>query len=178
MRILFFIIAAVFTKIAGAAFMTCPASSPMCGVLAIESGFGPNAYKHPAPGLHGLWPETGAYGTSACQRPQNATFDASAVARQCAYVNETSGDWVFARHEWAKHGMCAGGPGPASAYFAQACSLARVALSNLTGAASWQLMQAAAQQSPFLWGVSQPDKQLLFSVCATGINNTWTFCTV
>lgn len=145
--------------------MTCPLL--LCGVLTIESGFGPNAYKHPAPGLHGLWPETGAYGTSACVAPRNATFDAPAA---CAYLNDTS----FARHEWAKHGLCAGGPGPSSAYFAQACALAAQVLPALP-AASWEAMQQAASQSPFFWQVSPADKQLLFSVCSS-TGAAWEFC--
>ncbi len=163
-----------------AQMMTCPPYAPLCGVLTIESGFGPNAYKHPSPGLHGLWPETGAYGTSACVAPTNTTFDVSDMPRACAYVNEASEDYAFARHEWAKHGLCAGGPGPSSAYFAQACALAAQVLLNLTPASSsWQEMQQAASQSAFLWQISQPDKQLLFSVCndaGAAADGGWRFC--
>jgi hypothetical protein len=58
-----------------AGIMQCGPGVPLCGVLTLETGEGPGLYGHPTPSVHGLWPETGAYGSSACIRPRGSAFD-------------------------------------------------------------------------------------------------------
>ena len=154
--------------------MTCSTTTRLCGVLTIETGFGPGAYNHTGgPGLHGLWPETGGYGTSACVPPVNTSFDQDHVRGVCAYLND---DPVFARHEWEKHGLCAGGPGPASAFMAEACRLAAPVVARLQDISTWEDTVTTAHTLPYpLWAVDDVDKQLLFSVCSQG-DGSWNFC--
>ena len=54
---------------ATASHMDCD-GAPLCGVLVLETGLGRGAYSHDAPRLHGLWPETGKYGSSNCVAPK------------------------------------------------------------------------------------------------------------
>merc|ERR1711879_329458 len=51
--------------------MNCGEGVALCGVLTLESGLGRGAYHHNKPTVHGLWPETGDYGTSECIAPKN-----------------------------------------------------------------------------------------------------------
>ena len=55
--------------------MTCGEGVPLCGVLTLETGYGPGLYGHPTPSVHGLWPQVGHYGTSACIRPTRSSAD-------------------------------------------------------------------------------------------------------
>jgi hypothetical protein len=55
-----------------ATYMEC-GSAPLCGVLVLQTGLGPGTYHHSNPLVHGLWPETGQYGTSQCIRPSEST---------------------------------------------------------------------------------------------------------
>ena len=59
-------------------YMDCGDSVPLCGTLTLETGLGPGAYHHDDVAVHGLWPETGSYGTSACVAP-GSTDDPTVV---------------------------------------------------------------------------------------------------
>ena len=55
-------------------FMDC-GGAPLCGVLTLETGLGPGAYRHDFVSVHGLWPETGRYGSSRCITPSSSSAD-------------------------------------------------------------------------------------------------------
>ena len=77
----------------------------VCGVLTLESGLGKGVYAG-KPGVHGLWPEVGSYGTSQCVAPSSST--ASPTKVYSCYDTGESGQLSFETHEWTKHGVCAG----------------------------------------------------------------------
>lgn len=103
-------------------YMDC-GGAPQCGVLVLETGFGAGYYSHAAPVVHGLWPETGGYGSSKCVPPSDpappqrvypcyATNQDESAARQLS----------FEQHEWKAHGLCAGAQ-DAEDFFGQVCDL-------------------------------------------------------
>merc|ERR1712159_251697 len=75
-------------------------SAPLCGVLVLESGHGTGKYAHSNPVVHGVWPETGSYGSSKCIKLQ----DSSSPTKLAAFYDDLS----FETHEWQEHGVCAG----------------------------------------------------------------------
>ncbi|KAJ3318501.1 hypothetical protein HDV06_000434 [Boothiomyces sp. JEL0866] len=94
---------------------------PYCGVLSLEAGRGKDVYKQPAPVVHGLWSETGAFGNSQC-----AGGDPNAqVALASCYT-----DLTFQTYEWQTHGIC-GGLDPTS-FFNQVCALSAEPLQLMT----------------------------------------------
>ncbi len=101
-------------------FMDC-GSAPLCGVLVLQTGLGPGAYEHTQPGVHGLWPEVGSYGTSQCIQPSESTADPT-IAYSCYDLPDETDPLGFESHEWEKHGQCAGVRN-AEDYFNQVCSL-------------------------------------------------------
>ena len=50
--------------------MDCGEGVPLCGVLTLETGYGGGYYHHAHPSVHGLWPQVGEYGSSACIPPR------------------------------------------------------------------------------------------------------------
>lgn len=100
----------------------------LCGVLALETGLGEGSYKHPAPTVHGLWPATGSYGTSACTAPSKSAANPKQLFS--CYNSSSSRQVEFEEHEWQKHGMCAG-VRDAADYFSQVCSLSRKPLATM-----------------------------------------------
>ena len=111
----------------GGEYMDCGVAA-LCGVLALETGLGPGAYQHAAPSPHGLWPEMGSYGSSACRWPSGSDA-APSVVYPCYSRGGGGGGGGAARlvafegHEWTKHGTCAG-VRDANDYFTQVCDLA------------------------------------------------------
>ena len=175
------------TKSQGSVPWACPSGSPLCGVLTIESGLGGGNYGGGKPGLHGLWPQIPPYGNSKCVKPKDMTYDDMA---SCLYLNKPGAcdNWLnggkgpgfcFSRHEWVTHGKCAGGPGPASIYFAEACNLATPIIDQLapyTG--DWNGMRNAVETgelSKYLVDVDTTYKQFEFSVCSDG-SGKWKLC--
>ena len=57
-------------------FMDC-GGAPVCGVLTLESGYGGGRYRHEEPVVHGLWPQVGKYGNSACVPPRDRAAPAA-----------------------------------------------------------------------------------------------------
>ena len=66
--------------------MDCGPRVNACGVLTLESGLGPGVYGHTEPSVHGLWPEVGSYGTSACIAPSVSTASPTRVYSCYEYV--------------------------------------------------------------------------------------------
>lgn len=107
--------------------MVCGPNVGLCGVLTLESGYGPGNYNSPIPEVHGLWPETGSYGTSLCVAPN---ITASPIVLYSCY-NQPGRTFdsclSFEQHEWTAHGVCAGSFDAAD-YFTQVCNLSTAPL--------------------------------------------------
>jgi hypothetical protein len=97
-----------------------------CGVVVLETGMGQTFYKHDSPSVHGLWPQDGAYGNSACIAPQSSST-VDAYLPPCYNNEEAQQDPAhqreFVQHEWEKHGRCSGAANEQQ-YFGQICALA------------------------------------------------------
>merc|ERR1719215_2363588 len=96
---------------ASSRYMACGEGVPMCGVLALDTGFGSAPYNRSVPSVHGLWPAVDGYGNSACVYPES--LKASNDVFPCYDIdsaNVASGlpPLQFQEHEWLKHGRCAG----------------------------------------------------------------------
>lgn len=104
-------------------------STALCGVLALETGLGPGRYEHSTPSVHGLWPATGAYGTSACRAPSRS--DANPTSPFSCYETGDSHQIQFEEHEWQKHGRCAGVK-DATDFFSQVCELSHAPLAVMS----------------------------------------------
>jgi hypothetical protein len=162
----------------------CPPEFALCGTLTVESGLGPGLYGGGTPGIHGLWPETGNYGNSKCMAPKDKTFDvnSSNVNLLCDSINETDnqGNFSFAKHEWTKHGMCSGGPGPASHYFNTMCNIGSPIVNLIKEKSSFEDMQSSIANSDYqkyLFNIDHTNKQFEFGVCSTG-DGVWQYCTI
>lgn len=111
-------------------FMDCHGAAS-CAVLVLETGNGTGYYAHESPSVHGLWPQSGRYGSSACVSPRNATAVAgflppcydNAEAHEHNNTN-LAHQLDFVQHEWTKHGSCSGALDEAG-YFDTICGLAR-----------------------------------------------------
>ena len=106
-------------------------SVEVCGVLVLQSGFGPKAYKHSTPQVHGLWPQTDNYGSSKCFPPE---FNVPYTQISTCYNQEdnaASANLKFQQHEWDAHGKCAGTKDQKD-YFTQVCSLSSQPLTIMT----------------------------------------------
>merc|ERR1719198_1072415 len=158
--------------------MNC-GSAPLCGVLVIETGLAPSGtYHQDLPAVHGLWPETGSYGTSQCIAPQDS---ANPTKVYDCYDND-GGDLVsFETHEWTTHGVCAGVEN-ADDFFTQMCSLADPPLSIMTdmkkaGDDLNAMSSAVATAGYEVFEVDTSNSQLYLSVCA-GSNGKWKYSKV
>ena len=145
-----------------------------CGVLTLQTGLASpvtqnqrDLYVHTEPVVHGLWPETGKYGTSDCTRPSKSSEQPSKVYPCYAHA---AGPEHFEDHEWEKHGKCAG-VSDADDYFQQVCSLSRkplqimrsvrqVGSTNLTDYAS-----ALRQKGFSVFGMDDQHMQIELSAC-------------
>eukprot|EP00966_Prymnesium_polylepis_P170524 3941982-Prymnesium_polylepis.1 len=102
-------------------YMNCSGTT-LCGVLTLESGFGTGYYQHPQPEVHGLWPEVGGYGSSACVAPADKTSPTELFS--CYKGDGSAHQLEFEQHEWTTHGVCAG-TRDAADYFTQICNMAK-----------------------------------------------------
>ena len=85
----------------GGNYMDC-GSVKLCGLLALETGLGSGYYKHPSPGVHGLWPETGSFGSSACVAPSDPTDPTTLFSCYKDSSQPDSHQIEFETHEWDK----------------------------------------------------------------------------
>ena len=158
-----------------ATYMEC-GSAPLCGVLVLQTGLGPGTYHHSNPLVHGLWPETGQYGTSQCIRPSESTADPT-ITYPC-YAQPDEPDPVgFETHEWEKHGECAGVKSAAD-YFDQVCSLSSIPIQIMTatrkaGTTDLASYGAALEAAGFpVFELDQENSQVYLSACA-GSDGLW-----
>lgn len=161
-----------------ASSMECGSSVSLCGVLTLQTGLGSGMYKHDEPCVHGLWPETGSYGSSSCIRP-NSTSDPNVVYTCYA---ESGGDVVgFEIHEWEKHGECAGVANQGD-YFSQICRMASDPISIMTrirdgGGDVYAANDAIVAAGYEVFEVDEENAQLLLSACANP-ERIWTLAPV
>uniref|UniRef100_A0A7R9ZXE7 Uncharacterized protein n=1 Tax=Pyrodinium bahamense TaxID=73915 RepID=A0A7R9ZXE7_9DINO len=154
-------------------YMNCGPGVPLCGVLALESGFGRNYYRHKEPVVHGLWPQVGNYGSSKCMPPRS-----DGPTRMVYSCYRTEGDrrhtlW-FEGHEWAKHGRCAGAVDEDD-FFAQVCALSSRPLQLMEDARSggFEAMVSALRRAGYpVFAVDTHNDQIELSACA-GMDGRW-----
>lgn len=146
--------------------------TPLCGVLTLGTGSGSGHYHHKYPTVHGLWPETGGYGTSICKAPGDSSDPVKLWP--CYKADATPGEirdrMGFEDHEWEKHGKCAGVQDAAD-YFNQTCALSQAPLDVMRGArsAGMDLSDTARQlqRSGFcVWGLMTSTMEVTLSACA------------
>lgn len=151
-------------------FMSC-GNARACGVLTLTSGYGPDAYHHDTPEIHGLWPQVNPYGNSNCCNPLGNPSESINSVMKCY------SDSSFATHEWSKHGYCA--VSSASAYFEQACSLASSPLSIMTKLKQQSVsvgdMAVELQNHGFyVWDINTNYQEIELAVCS-GSDQVWKF---
>mmetsp|Transcript_22904 Transcript_22904/g.70858 ORF Transcript_22904/g.70858 Transcript_22904/m.70858 type:complete len:327 (+) Transcript_22904:796-1776(+) len=157
--------------------MTCGDAVHLCGVLTLASGLGQGAYAHPTPSVHGLWPETGSYGTSDCVAPTGSTADPTSVIDcYAATGDDDAGTVSFETHEWDKHGECAGAV-DAPTYLATVCDLAEKPLALMETArdagGDLDAMQTAVEAAGYeVFSTDTYNSQLMISACA-GADKEW-----
>ena len=155
-------------------YMDC-GTAPLCGVLVLESGMGTGYYRHAEPTVHGLWPETGHFGTSKCIHPSKRRW--SGRTARCYAGSGASAQW-FEQHEWQKHGECAGVE-DANSYFTQICTLSAAPLAlmrrvKLAGGSLAAMARAVAQQDFFVWYMeSNVQSQIFLYACSRGGDSAW-----
>lgn len=161
-------------------FMDC-GGAPVCGVLTLESGFGSGRYQHEEPVVHGLWPQVGKYGNSACLPPRDPAAPTALAGcfRQAETDDEAS--LAFESYEWAKHGRCAGARDAAD-YAEQLCGLARAPLAAMAEARRAGLGLAGMadelqRRGMPLWAIDERNSQLELSACA-GADGRWRLAAV
>ena len=160
-----------------AAFMDCD-GAPLCGVLTLETGLGRGLYEHPAPSLHGLWPQVGKYGSSQCLRPTKSAA-APTDLYPCYQQTETAyrRQLSFQAHEWTKHGRCAGAV-DAEDYFMKACRLSNAPIRLLIDERQSGTSELAAfgrrleREGYPVFALDHRNKQVELSVCA-GDDGVW-----
>ena len=151
------------------ATMDC-GKTAVCGVITLESGFGPSPYN--VVGVHGLWPEVGAYGTSACA-PVDNTANPTTVYPCYVVGGSTSEQLTFETHEWTKHGVCSGVK-DVDDFFGQICSLSALPLKIMNNLTSLDAMHTAVTASGYeVFSVDTVDDQLLLSACLNLQTRKW-----
>lgn len=168
-----------------ASSMNCGTGVPLCGVLTLESGLGSGNYQHKEATTHGLWPQTGNYGSSMCIAPTDKA-DATKIY-ECYDTVEAKADPAqqlqFINHEWEKHGFCAGAKN-ADDFFGQICSLstAPVAVIEKAKAAGAQfdaMVQAVKDAGYPVFETDSANDQIELSVCSgPNSGNKWVISSV
>jgi hypothetical protein len=157
------------------AFMDC-GNATLCGMLALETGFGGGTYQHPVPTVHGLWPETGSYGTSKCIAPRDPS-NPSTLFSCYDTTNDTAHQLSFEIHEWEKHGICAGSEN-ATDFFTQVCRLAEKPLAAMAstrarGVTDINIFANDLSAAGFpIWSKDAHNAQIGLSACA-GDDGKW-----
>jgi hypothetical protein len=127
--------------------------------------------------VHGLWPETGQYGTSRCVAPSVSSAAPTAVA-SCYDVpgTEPSHQLSFEVHEWEKHGVCAGVK-DAQDYFDQICAISKAPLAVVAATVSsgGDVSKAASDLRAAgysVFAVDSTNAQVELTACAD-VSGTW-----
>mmetsp|Transcript_37238 Transcript_37238/g.73167 ORF Transcript_37238/g.73167 Transcript_37238/m.73167 type:complete len:255 (+) Transcript_37238:1-765(+) len=144
----------------------------LCGVLTLETGFGPGVYGHHGPSVHGLWPQVAPYGNSGCAAPQDKT--APKVVYPCYYNGHNDTQLTFEEHEWGKHGVCAGLK-DVDTFFDQICNLSQhpLALMSQAGVNLANMQQAVENAGYEVFFVDHTDQQLQLSTCYDPAAKAW-----
>lgn len=157
-------------RVAMAADMDCGAGVPLCGVLTLESGYGSGYYQHDTPSVHGLWPESGSYGTSQCIAPEDPT-DPTKIYSCYQNYDDAAHQLEFEGHEWDKHGKCAG-VRDVEDFFGQICALSAAPLEVMSEVRSSKPGDFAAMKTALMkagypvWSESG-EQEVLLSACAS-----------
>jgi len=157
--------------------MNCGAGVPLCGILVLESGLGAGAYKHSQPVGHGLWPQTGSYGTSECIAPSFSKADPTLLLPCYAATSPSNPASAlgFEKHEWGAHGVCAGAK-DATDFFTQVCDLGSAPLAVMkksrTAGGSVSAMATALRKAGYPVYKLGGESQIYLSVCA-GDDGRW-----
>ena len=157
-----------------ASIMNC-GETAVCGVLTLESGFGPGVYGHPFVAVHGLWPETGAYGSSQCAPPTVSNALPTKVYDCYVAGGTAEGQLGFEQHEWGKHGICSGVK-DVDDYFNQICEMSAPPLKVMAAHNGTTLpsMAAAVQAAGYeIFQSDGTDMQLLLSACLNVDTRKW-----
>lgn len=162
---------ALWLDAANASYMDCGSNVSLCGVLTLESGLGSGAYEHDVPCVHGLWPETGGYGTSDCVEPDSTSDPTQVYSCYEGSADDDSDVISFEVHEWQKHGECAG-IHDEDDYFTQVCQMALSPIKIMTamrnqGGNIDDMKSAVAAAGYEVYEVDTANAQLLLSACAT-----------
>uniref|UniRef100_A0A7S4RNX4 Uncharacterized protein n=1 Tax=Alexandrium monilatum TaxID=311494 RepID=A0A7S4RNX4_9DINO len=161
----------------GSPYMKCGEGVHLCGVLTLQSGLGSGAYHHRQVGVHGLWPETGDNGNSECVRPRNSSADPTKVYPCYNQASRSTAQLLsFERHEWEKHGACAG-VADEHDYFTQVCSLTQAPAktmedARLAGRDLQGMADALSKAGYPIWYVDSETEQVLLAACA-GSDHRW-----
>ncbi|KAJ3274048.1 hypothetical protein HDV01_003541 [Terramyces sp. JEL0728] len=147
------------------AYMDC-SGAPYCGVLVLETGNGSGNYNHPSPSVHGLWPETGNYGSSGCMGGNK-----NAQIPTVACYN----DYSFQKHEWQSHGVC--GATDPNTFFNTVCDLSSAPLQLMSDLNSqgYSIDDMASQMTSNgypVFNIDYTNAQIEVSVCA-GSDGSW-----
>ena len=156
-------------KDAAHSFMDCRGASS-CAVLVLETGKGDGYYSHKSPSVHGLWPQSGHYGNSACVIPKSSTTVPGFLPR--CYDNEESKadlphQLTFVQHEWEKHGACSGATDEAG-YFDNICALARQGTELMDNSKPLQSIANTLHNAGLpVYCVDTSSSQIYISACAS-----------
>lgn len=163
-------------------YMDC-GDAYLCGVLTLETGLGPGAYRHNFVSVHGLWPEVGSYGSSACIKPSSSPADPSKVY---SCYDHPGGSGMapldFETHEWEKHGTCAGVKDAAD-FFSQLCSISKDPLEVMDAAKKAGHVDLSGYESRLtsagyeVFSTDTANMQLMLSACA-GDDGKWKLAAV
>lgn len=181
-----FAVAAALAPITShAASMNCGTGVPLCGVLTLESGLGSGNYQHKAATVHGLWPQTGEYGSSKCIAPTDKA-DATQIYecyKTAESIKDPTGQLSFINHEWEKHGFCAGVKS-ADDFFGQICSLSSAPVAVIEKAkeanAQFDAMVQAVKDAGYpVFEKDTANDQIELSVCSgPNSGNKWVISSV
>lgn len=161
--------------------MGCGSNVPLCGTLTLESGLGQGVYHSKEARVHGLWPETGSYGTSKCITPQDQS--ATSKIYSCYADKDDSEEQIlwFENHEWTTHGRCAGVK-DVDDFFGQVCGLSKDPLGALESAKKAgkdleSMADVLKEQGYPVWSLDEREDQILLSACA-GYDGRWILANV
>jgi len=156
--------------------MACGDGVPLCGVLVLQSGLGKGPYRHNEPTVHGLWPQTGQYGNSKCVKPDTNGSPQQIYTCYNQKRQRESDLMRFQKHEWDKHGRCAG-VDSVSDYFKQVCTLSdrplQVMRQSRSQGSKLQGMADALENSGYpVYELEKGTSEIHLSACA-GPGGDW-----
>jgi hypothetical protein len=165
------LLAATASTTVQAATMDCGSGVSLCGVLCLETGYGPNEYASKEPAVHGLWPENAPYGNSECIAPTSTTNPTSLATCYQNGTQDVSSQLSFEIHEWEKHGSCSGVK-DADDFFTQVCGMAEDPLAVMSkskdsGGDLDAIANAVADAGYDIFFVDTQNSQLYLSACAS-----------